>query len=65
MKTGVFDFSFLRGSRVGKKGTRVPVGKLALHRCLGGGIGRRARLKIWCPQGRVGSSPTLGTMYYP
>ena len=23
-------------------------------------IGRRARLKIWCPQGRVGSSPTAG-----
>ncbi len=26
-----------------------------------GGIGRRARFKIWCPQGRVGSSPTGGT----
>src|SRR5262245_61539873 len=23
--------------------------------------GRRARLKIWCPKGRVGSSPTSGT----
>ena len=29
----------------------------------GGGTGRRYGLKIRCPQGRVGSSPTLGTMY--
>ena len=28
----------------------------------GGGIGRRAWLRAMCPQGRVGSSPTLGTM---
>lgn len=27
----------------------------------GGEIGRRARLKIWWWQHRVGSSPTLGT----
>ena len=26
-----------------------------------GGIGRHARLKIWCPQGCVGSSPTEAT----
>ncbi len=26
-----------------------------------GGIGRHARLKIWWPRGRVGSSPTSGT----
>ena len=26
--------------------------------------GRRARLKIWCPKGRVGSSPTSGTSLY-
>ena len=32
--------------------------------CLCGGIGRRDRLKICCPQGRVGSSPTRGTKYY-
>ena len=30
--------------------------------CGCGGIGRRARLKIWCPQGRVGSSPTTRTI---
>ena len=29
--------------------------------CPSGGIGLRARLKIVWPQGRVGSSPTLGT----
>ena len=29
--------------------------------CLSDGIGRHNRLKICCPQGRVGSSPTLGT----
>ena len=29
----------------------------------GGGTGRRARLKIVCPQGRVGSTPTLATIY--
>ncbi len=27
----------------------------------GGGIGRRRGLKILCPQGRVGSSPTRST----
>ena len=26
-----------------------------------GGIGRRARLKIWLPQGSVGSIPSTGT----
>lgn len=26
-----------------------------------GGIGRRVRLKIWCPQGCAGSIPVLGT----
>ena len=26
----------------------------------GGGIGRRARLRAWWPQGRAGSSPVLG-----
>ena len=26
-----------------------------------GGIGRRARLKIWCSQGCAGSIPVLGT----
>ena len=30
--------------------------------CRSGGIGRRAGLKIQCPQGRVGSSPTSGTI---
>ena len=29
--------------------------------CRGGETGRRARLKIWWWQHRVGSSPTLGT----
>jgi hypothetical protein len=29
-----------------------------------GGIGRRARLKIWWWQHRVGSIPTLGTMFF-
>lgn len=29
--------------------------------CLGGGIGRRAGLKIPCPYGRVGSTPSRGT----
>ena len=33
--------------------------------CQSGGIGRRARLKIWCPYGRVGSSPTSGTILPP
>src|SRR5205823_3767430 len=31
--------------------------------CRGGGIGRRARLRAWWPQGRAGSSPVLGTRY--
>lgn len=30
--------------------------------CLSDGIGRHARLKIWCPYGCVGSSPTSGTI---
>ena len=30
-------------------------------RCPCGGIGRRGRLKICCPQGRAGSSPARGT----
>ena len=34
---------------------------LKLHLGRSGEIGRRARLKIWCPRGRVGSSPTFGT----
>jgi hypothetical protein len=29
--------------------------------CLDGGIGRRSRLKILCPQGRPGSIPGPGT----
>lgn len=29
--------------------------------CPDGGIGRRARLKIWFPQGSAGSIPVLGT----
>ena len=29
--------------------------------CPDDGIGRHARLKIWWPQGREGSSPSLGT----
>lgn len=28
----------------------------------GGGIGRRASLRGWCPQGRAGSTPVLGTL---
>lgn len=32
----------------------------ALSPSRSGEIGRRARLKIWCPQGRVGSSPSSG-----
>ena len=32
-----------------------------LSRCVG--IGRRDRLKLCCPSGRVGSSPTIGTKY--
>jgi hypothetical protein len=31
--------------------------------CRSGGIGRRAGLKIQWPQGRVGSSPTFGTLH--
>lgn len=31
--------------------------------CPGGGIGRRARLRIWCSQGRAGSTPVPGTTY--
>ena len=31
--------------------------------CPDGGIGRRARLKIWCPQGCAGSIPVLGTNF--
>ena len=30
-------------------------------KCLDGGIGRRARLKIWLSQGSGGSIPPLGT----
>ncbi|GEM_PF-4753525 len=33
--------------------------------CRSGGTGRRAGLKIQCPQGRVGSNPTFGTAYFP
>ena len=48
--------------------TRLPIrsetlaarNRRALWGC--GGIGRRARLRIWCPQGRVGSNPTFPTM---
>ena len=29
-----------------------------------GGIGRRAGFKIQWPQGRVGSSPTSGTLFF-
>ncbi len=30
--------------------------------CPGGGIGRHARLRVWWPRGREGSSPFLGTI---
>ena len=30
-----------------------------------GGIGRRARLKIWYPKGCVGSTPSIGTIKKP
>jgi hypothetical protein len=30
--------------------------------CPDGGIGRRARLKIWLSQGSAGSIPVLGTI---
>ena len=33
-----------------------------LSRCVG--IGRRDRLKLCCPPGRVGSSPTTGTITF-
>ena len=33
--------------------------------CPDGGIGRRARLKIWLSQGSAGSIPVLGTMNNP
>ncbi len=36
--------------------------RLINQSCRGGETGRRARLKIWFPQGSVGSSPTLGTI---
>ncbi len=31
--------------------------------CRRGGIGRRAGLKIQCPQGRAGSTPAAGIVY--
>lgn len=37
---------------------RLPPSALLICRC--GGIGRRAGLKILCPHGRVGSTPTIG-----
>ena len=32
--------------------------------CPDGGIGRRARLKIWLSQGSAGSIPVLGTVLF-
>ena len=34
-------------------------------KCPDGGIGRRARLKIWFSQGSAGSIPVPGTKYQP
>jgi hypothetical protein len=35
---------------------------ISRHGSRRGGIGRRARLKIWYPQGCVGSTPSVGTI---
>ena len=55
----------LPGSPGGRVGRRRLQGTVMLHTtkspCRGGETGRRARLKIWWGQPRVGSSPTLGT----
>ena len=56
------------GSEAATSGQRnIPVrarGPATIRRVIGpdGGIGRRGGLKIPCPQGRVGSSPTPGTV---
>jgi hypothetical protein len=34
---------------------------LPIEKCLDGGIGRRARLKIWLSKGSAGSIPVRGT----
>jgi hypothetical protein len=39
----------------------LPNCSAALLGCRRGGIGRRARLKIWFPYGSVGSTPSAGT----
>lgn len=31
--------------------------------CSGGGIGRHATFRSWCPQGHAGSSPALSTNF--
>ncbi len=54
-------WSIMRPPRVpGRQARRIPSGTARL-RCPCGGIGRRDRLKICCPQGRAGSSPARGT----
>ena len=45
--------------RMGKERLELP---LVYKKSRSGGIGRRARLKIWCPPGRVGSIPTSGIL---
>jgi|AACY02.11.fsa_nt_gi hypothetical protein len=40
----------------------IPVFRPISYLCLCGGIGRRDRLKIYCPLGRVRSSRTRGTI---
>src|SRR5687768_2556432 len=41
---------------------RAPTLFCALQTSRRGGIGRRARLKIWFPKGSVGSRPSVGTL---
>ena len=58
---GVSEWFMVRAWKV--RGCKSPIGSNPIFSALApcGGIGRRARFKIWCPKGRVGSTPTGGT----
>src|SRR2546426_4333410 len=67
---GLEDLVLMPGPSVGRDRAIASLSGLTCHRWKvlwprfsgrSGGIGRRARFRVWCPQGCRGSSPRFGT----